>query len=74
MNEENTKYGEPKFRSSEDGLWYDNPMGIAMFAPIDAVELYGKRLFREENEQSLPWVHRVAEWASALHAENYLEK
>ena len=73
MNEENTNYGSPMCRSTKTGLWYHNPFGIAFSPHIDAVELYGERLFREENEQNLPWVCRVSEWASALHSENDTE-
>ena len=59
--------GSRMFRSACSGLWYQNPRAAG---DIDAVELYGQRLIRHEDETSLAWIHRVAEWSSKLHSEN----
>lgn len=53
-----------KFRSAISGLWYENPKAAGS---IDAVEMYGEKLFREQDEESMPWIRRVAAWASEIH-------
>lgn len=59
--------GSRMFRSACSGLWYQIPKAAG---DIDAVELYGQRLIRHEDETSLAWIHRVAEWSAKLHSEN----
>ena len=59
--------GSRLFRSACSGLWYRNP---AAAGEIDGVELYGKRIFRNDDEETLEWVHRVADWASEIHSAN----
>lgn len=53
-----------KFRSATSGLWYENPQAAGS---IDAVGMYGEKLFREQDEESMPWIRRVATWAEGLH-------
>jgi hypothetical protein len=60
-------YPHRLFRSAVSGLWYTNPNAAG---DIDAVELFGERIFREENETSLGWIHRTAEWAAEIREKN----
>ena len=56
-----------RFRSGASGLWYENPHAAGT---INAVELDGQILERNEGEQTMPWIRRVGEWASAIHSAN----
>ena len=56
-----------RFRSATSGLWYENPHAAGT---INAVELDGQILERKDGEQTLPWIRRAAEWASAIHSAN----
>lgn len=54
-----------RFRSAASGLWYENPHAAGT---INAVELDGQILERQEGEQTMPWIRRAAEWAEAIHS------
>lgn len=59
--------GSRRFRSACSGLWYEDPNAAGS---IDAVELYGQRIFRTQHEGTMYWVRRVARWADRLHSAN----
>lgn len=58
------KEPDRRFRSAMSGLWYEN---AASTGSVDAVELFGERLYREPGEGVLPFIQRVAAWSSKLH-------
>lgn len=60
-------HGSRLFRSACSGLWYLNPKAAGS---IDAVEIKGRRIFRNEDEPSLEWIDRVTNWAAKIHSEN----
>lgn len=49
-----------RWRSAVDCTWHDE---LPFARVVDAVEINGQRLFRNEREHSLSFIHRVAEWA-----------
>lgn len=51
------------FRSAASGLWYSNPRSAGS---IDAIQIAGRFLYRNDGELTLPWIRRCAEFA-----ENY---
>lgn len=53
-----------RFRSAVSGLWYERASAAGT---VDAVELFGERLYRQPNESGLLFIRRVAAWASNLH-------
>jgi len=48
-------------------MWYENPHAAGS---INAVKLGGQILERNEGEETMPFIRRVAEWASAIHSAN----
>lgn len=58
------KEPERRFRSAVSGLWYERASAAGT---VDAVELFGERLYREPGEHALPFIRRVAAWSSNLH-------
>lgn len=60
-----------RFRSAASGLWYENPQAAGT---INAVELDGQILERKDGEQTMPWIRRAAEWASAIHSANSVDE
>lgn len=55
------------FRSSCSGLWYNNPKAEG---EVNAVRLDGQIIERMDGELTLPWIHRVADWASDIYRKN----
>jgi len=56
-----------RFRASTSGLWFEKPEAAGS---INAVELDGKILERDENEHTLAWIRRVEAWAHKIHSAN----
>lgn len=52
-----------RWRTAVDGAWHDD---LPFARVIDAVELNGQQIFRNEGEHSLSFIHRVAEWAQGI--------
>lgn len=51
------------FRSACSGLWYRNPMAAGS---IDAVEMNNQRIYKEDGESTLQFIHRTAEWPEGI--------
>lgn len=60
-----------RFRSAASGLWYDKPEAAGR---INAVELNGKILERNDKESTMAWIRRVAAWANDIHSANQLKE
>jgi len=52
-----------RWRTAVDGVWHDE---LPFARVIDAVEMNGQQIFRNEGEHSLSFIHRVADWAQDI--------
>jgi hypothetical protein len=52
-----------RWRTAEDNVWHNE---LPRARVIDAVEINGKQLLRNDGEYSLSFIHRVVEWAQSI--------
>ena len=57
------RYSSVPYRSAVSGLWYEDARAAGT---INAVELGGWVLYREEDEDATPWVRRVHRWVEGV--------